>query len=82
MFTDCCDRLYRRHLCLCWACPASISMAYSGGFKEEDDELDMEGEEEGGEIKAVNDHCILLIDARPTMFESFNDEGDVRTLAA
>ncbi|CAB1118397.1 unnamed protein product [Ectocarpus sp. CCAP 1310/34] len=51
-------------------------MAYSGGFKEEDDDLDIDGEEEGGEIKAVNDHCILLIDARPNMFESLNGEGD------
>lgn len=44
--------------------------------------MDIDGEEEGGEIKAVNDHCILLIDARPNMFESLNDEGDVRMLAA
>lgn len=56
-------------------------MSYSGGFKEEYDlEDDEEGEEEGqgGEMKTVNDHCILLIDARPNMFEPLNDDGDVR----
>lgn len=56
-------------------------MAYSGGFKEEDDDLDFDGEEsngQGGDMKPSNDHCILLIDARPNMFEPWNGEGDVR----
>lgn len=51
-------------------------MSYSGGYKEEDDDLDNE-EEEGGEVKSSNDHCILLIDARPSMFEPMTDDGDV-----
>lgn len=56
-------------------------MSYSGGFKEEYDLNDDEEEAEdgeGGEMKTVNDHCILLIDARPNMFEPINDDGDVR----
>ncbi len=54
-------------------------MPYYGGYKEEDDDLDNdEEEEEGGEMKSANDHCILLIDARPNMFEVINDDGDVR----
>lgn len=55
-------------------------MSYSGGFKEEYDLKDDEEAEEdgGGEMKTVNDHCILLIDARPNMFEPLNDDGDVR----
>lgn len=53
-------------------------MSYSGGYKDEDDLHDDEEEEEGGEMKTVNDHCILLIDARPNMFEPLNDDGDVR----
>lgn len=58
-------------------------MSYSGGIKEEDDDLDFDGEEEegpGGEMKSSNDHCILLIDARPNMFEPWNDKGDVRDM--
>lgn len=57
-------------------------MAYSGGYadKEEDDLKADEEEEEGGEMKTVNDHCILLIDARPNMFEPLNDDGDVRDM--
>lgn len=53
-------------------------MSYSGGYKEEDDDLDNEEGEEGGEMKSSNDHCIILIDARPNMFEPMNDDGDVR----
>lgn len=58
-------------------------MSHSGGFKEEydlndDGDGDEEVEGEGGEMKTVNDHCILLIDARPNMFEPLNDDGDVR----
>jgi len=56
-----------------------VRMPYAGGYKEEDDDLDNDGEEEeGGEMKSANDHCILLIDARPNMFEVVNDDGDVR----
>eukprot|EP00752_Nemacystus_decipiens_P005093 g4622.t1 len=53
-------------------------MSYYGGFKEEYDvdDGDEDEEGEGGEMKTVNDHCILLIDARPNMFEPLNDDGD------
>ena len=58
----------------------TMTTSFSGGFKEDFDlnDEDEEDEGDGGEMKTVNDHCILLIDARPNMFEPLNDDGDVR----
>lgn len=56
---------------------------YSRG--DEDDEFNDDVEEEdddgkGGVVRSSNDHNILLIDARPNMFEPINDAGDVSVL--
>ncbi|CAM9259428.1 unnamed protein product, partial [Laminaria digitata] len=57
-------------------------MSYSGGYGREggDDDLNDEGEEEeeegDGHVGSSNDHNILLIDARPNMFESMDSSGE------
>lgn len=60
-----------------------IGMSYSGGYGREggDDDLKDEGEEEeeegDGHVRSSNDHNILLIDARPNMFEPMDASGEV-----
>lgn len=61
-------------------------MSYSGGYGREwgDDDLNEDGEEEeeegGGHVRSRNDHNILLIDARPNMFEPMDASGEVSDL--
>lgn len=55
----------------------------AGYYRQDDDDVfddDLEeGEEDGqgGHIRSSNDHNILLIDARPNMFEPMDAAGDV-----
>lgn len=60
-------------------------MSYSGDYGKEggDDDLhdgDEEEEEGDGHVRSSNDHNILLIDARPNMFEPMDAFGEVSAL--